>query len=44
MHLQPGPDRSTAVAGEMVSDQVEVTLWIGAVKRRREGEIAADVA
>ena len=44
MRGQPVADRATAVAGEVVRDQVEITVRIGLVEGLEQGEIAGGVA
>jgi hypothetical protein len=44
MRGQPVADRATAVAGEIIRDEVEITVGIGTVKGLEQCEIARGVA
>ena len=44
MRGQPHANGATAVAGQVVGDEVEVALWIGVVKRLEQREVARSIA
>ncbi|SRR5258708_9792686 len=41
---QPGADRATEMAGEMVGDEVQITLRIAMIERGEQREVACRVA